>query len=354
MGEIGGGVGFVGVFGETAADGLDIIRPGPVVDADFVLDDIQGTLFDFFVDSADVFAEDSDADELDAAKEEDADDSGGEAGDFFSPGEEGDDVEETQAEGGDGDEEAEIGCGAKGLEAEADHAVHRIANQLSQSLLGFAVGAFLAVVEDAGLLEAQPASQAGDETVAFGELVEFIDDAAIHQAEDAGIGCAGQIGDAAEDRIEKAKADAACAGFAARLALSEDDLAALLPGVDHVRDHFGRVLKIAVDKDDAIAARVVDAGGDGGLVAEVSGEIENFDAWIFSVNLPKHFERAVAAAVVDANQFPRIADGIQGGGHPLAKLGKIVFLVEDGDDDGDHVGHDKRWEGNKIGLGNDQ
>ena len=43
------------------------------------VDDVEGAVFYFVVDAADVLAEDADGDELDAADEEEADGEGGEA-----------------------------------------------------------------------------------------------------------------------------------------------------------------------------------------------------------------------------------------------------------------------------------
>src|ERR1700677_2624832 len=79
------------------AGGLPIINPRSLAD------DVKRALFYFFVNPPDVFPEDSDGDELHPAEEEDANDFGGEPANLFMPGEEGDEVENRQAEGDEGD-----------------------------------------------------------------------------------------------------------------------------------------------------------------------------------------------------------------------------------------------------------
>jgi hypothetical protein len=145
------------------------------------------------------------------------------------------------------------------------------------------VGALLSVVFDGGLFEAEPLAQAWDEAVAFGELVEAIDDGAVHEAEDSGVGCIGEIGEAAEEGIEEAEAQGARAALGAGAALGDDDGEAFAPLVDELWDDFGGVLEVAVEEDDGVAAGVVDTGGDGGLVAEISGKGEELDAGVGGV-----------------------------------------------------------------------
>ncbi len=203
-------------------------------------------------------------------------------------------------------------------------------------MFGSAGGAFLAVVDYAGLFEAQPGAQAGDEAVAFGEAVELVDDAAVHQAEDSGIGDFGQFGHEAHEGVEELEADAACAAVSAAAALTKDDLKSFLPFFDHGGDDFGRVLKIAVDQDHAVAGGVVDAGSDGGLMAEIAGEADELDAGVLGVIFANNLGGAVAAAVIDQDDFPVVAGGVEGGADAAAELGEVVFFVEDGGYDGNH------------------
>jgi hypothetical protein len=141
----------------------------------------------------------------------------------------------------------------------------------AQRLLRLARGAVLAVVEHAVGLEAEPTAQAGDEPVALGQPVEVLDDDAVHQAEDPGVGRRRQVGHRAQDRVEQHEPDAAHAVVGAAVALAEHHLRAVAPLPNHLRDHLRRILQIAVDEDDAIAARMVNASRHRGLVAEVTG-----------------------------------------------------------------------------------
>ncbi len=49
-----------------------------------------------------------------------------------------------------------------------------------------------------------------------------------------------------------------------------DHVIALPPFLDHLRDHFRRILKVRIDHDDAIPARVIHACCDRRLMTEIS------------------------------------------------------------------------------------
>ena len=64
----------------------------------------------------------------------------------------------------------------------------------------------------------------------------------------------------------------------ALLAHHVDDVGAVLPRRDHVRDQLGRVLEVGVEHRDGVAARVLEAGGERRLVAEVAREVDDAQA----------------------------------------------------------------------------
>jgi hypothetical protein len=127
----------------------------------------------------------------------------------------------------------------------------------------------VAVVDHAALLETKPHPQAGDEAVTLRQAVEFVDDAAVHQAKDAGIGRTGEIGHASEQWVEQAESDPAHAALAPPAALAQHHLVALAPLLDHVRDDLRRVLQVAVDEDDALSARRMHARRHGRLMTKI-------------------------------------------------------------------------------------
>src|SRR5207237_566303 len=90
-------------------------------------------------------------------------------------------------------------------------------------LLGFAGGAVVSIILDARLRETKPRAQAGDEAIALGELVEMVNDAAVHEAEDPGVGGAGEVGEAAENGVEELEPQRAHAVLGAAGSFAEHD-----------------------------------------------------------------------------------------------------------------------------------
>src|SRR5262249_27124047 len=101
---------------------------------------------------------------------------------------------------------------------------------------------------------------------------------------------------------------------------------------------------------DTIPAGVMNAGSDCWLMSEIAAQVDQLDARIVLMHFAQNLQRAIAAAVVDADQLPGIADRVQRLGHALAKLREIFLLVEDGNDDGDHGARDNKenWLFRKI------
>src|SRR5262249_55245736 len=126
------------------------------------------------------------------------------------------------------DSKSKIRRGPQRLVTEAHHAIHGIFDEPAKRLFGLSGGTAFSLVQHAGLLESQPASQTGNETIALRQLIEFAHDLAIHQSENTSIRHGRQIADSAKNGIKKRKSDSARAGcIAPGCTLAEHDLKAL-------------------------------------------------------------------------------------------------------------------------------
>ena len=111
-----------------------------------------------------------------------------------------------------------------------------------------------------------------------GRCLMHLDHAAVHQAEVAAVERDVQVADRVPEPVEAGVAQPLEETFLPMAANPVDDVIPLLPDADELRDHLGRVLQVAVHQHDGLAARVIDPGRDGGLVAEVPAQVQDDQA----------------------------------------------------------------------------
>ena len=144
--------------------------------------------------------------------------------------------------------------------------------------------------------------------------------------------------DAAEDRHEPvgdARGNAAEEEVvAALLAPAADDVVALFELGEEVGDLVGVVLQVAVHGEDEVALGVVEAGGEGGGLAEVAAELDDEDAAVDGSDLFKQAVGAVAGAIVDEDQLEGFADLLHDGLEAVVERGDVLFFVVERNDDG--------------------
>ncbi len=203
--------------------------------------------------------------------------------------------------------------------------------ELSTRVMRTAALSFVRGVGDADAVEADPGEDALHEAATLGQRAQRRHHAAIHQPEVAGV-----LGDldaaaGAHQRIESARSGALEEGFFAAVgAHAIDHVAALAPQLQHPRQQLGRVLAVAVEAQHDVALGVIDAGGEGGFLAEVAGEADQSGALVRR-RLAHPRRGGVAAAIVydqrverqavlrgdarDARQQQRQCLGLVEGGH---------------------------------------
>lgn len=129
------------------------------VETDRVFHNIVRSSFDLVVDPAQVFSDDADSDELDAAKEENKRDQRRETGLRDLEAEQSlDDEEKAYCEAHARDQRAGVGQKSQWKVRETENAVERIRHKLAKCDNGATGGAFLAVVKNGRPRKADPAS----------------------------------------------------------------------------------------------------------------------------------------------------------------------------------------------------
>ena len=123
-----------------------------------------------------------------------------------------------------------------------------------------------------------------------------------------------------------------CFAFAFR-ADSMHDFVAFVPFCDEVGDYFGWVLEVGVDDDGGIALAVVHARGYGALVTEITGELDVCNVGVCGSGEFGPFEALVCAAVVDEKEVELLRKGVKEANDSLIEQRKILFFVEEGNDD---------------------
>ena len=144
--------------------------------------------------------------------------------------------------------------------------------------------------------------------------------------------------DVAEDRHEpvgRARGNAAHDEVvAAMLAPATDDVVAFFQFGEEVGDLVGVVLEIAVHGEDEVALGVVEAGGEGGGLAEVAAELDDENPTVDGGDFFKQAVGAVAGSIVDEDQFEGFADLLHYGFESVVEGGDVFFFVMERNDDG--------------------
>lgn len=169
------------------------------------------------------------------------------------------------------------------------------------------------------------------------EVADGVNGATGEEAEIADFGDDAAIDEVAHEGVEEGGGMAFEEGVAVAVgALGGDDIVALLIEGDELGEEFGWVLEIGVHDYDAVAGGAVDAGGDGGLVAEVAGEEDGAEVRIGMGGGGEEMGGGVGGAVVDEEEFVGGVDGGGDGDETGEEEGEGFLFVEQGDDDRQH------------------
>ena len=98
----------------------------------------------------------------------------------------------------------------------------------------------------------------------------------------------------------------------------------------------GIVLQIAVDRDDDVALRLLEAGLQRGRLAEVAAQPDDADVVVRGVQPRERGEGAVRRAVVDEDDLPRRPERVERRAELVVQERDAPLLVVHGDDHRDH------------------
>ena len=143
-------------------------------------------------------------------------------------------------------------------------------------------------------------------------------------------------GDAAGDGVEDPREQSPPQRVAAVRLPAGDEVEALVELGQQARDLGGVVLEVAVDRDDGLALRLGEAGGERGRLAEVAAQAHDPGVRRPRVEPRQGGERAVRRAVVDEDRLPGLPGRLERRLELLVEQGDAPFLVVDRDDDRDH------------------
>ena len=170
----------------------------------------------------------------------------------------------------------------------------------------------------------------------LGHAAEMVNDAAGHEPEIAGVERKASVGHAGHQTIEKIEAQFQKDAFFAASALSVDDVVAFLKFRDESGNGFGRILEIAVEYHGDVAGNVIEGGGEGGLMAEISRENDDRYARIVFRGFFQHLASGVRAAIVHKDHFVRAAGhGVERGSDTAQEFRENHLLVVERNDDRD-------------------
>ena len=99
------------------------------------------------------------------------------------------------------------------------------------------------------------------------------------------------------------------------------------------RNVFRIVLQVRIHRNDDLARCEIEARLHGRGLSEVAAEVNDLEARMLRCHFVEQCGTAVGAAVVDEDDFPRLAQLLQRREESFAQRGQAFFFVEDGNRD---------------------
>ncbi len=113
-----------------------------------------------------------------------------------------------------------------------------------------------------------------------------------------------------------------------------DDVVAFFEFCEEGGDLVGIVLEVAIHCEDVVSLGVVEAGGEGGGLAEVAAELDDENAGVHCGDLFEEAVGAIAGPIVDEDEFEGFADLLHDGLEAVVEGGDVLLLVMKRNDDG--------------------
>jgi hypothetical protein len=105
------------------------------------------------------------------------------------------------------------------------------------------------------------------------------------------------------------------------------------PSIDHGGNQFGRILQVCVEDNDGVAPRKDQAGRDGDLMTEISGQARVAHAGIALLQIAHHFQRIVVASIIHQHDFALSVEAVHNLRQAPIGLQEGLLFIEDGEDE---------------------
>ncbi len=99
------------------------------------------------------------------------------------------------------------------------------------------------------------------------------------------------------------------------------------------------MLQVAIHGDDVVAAGVVEAGGQGGSLAEVSAQFYHRNPAVHRRDFAQQVKRAVGGTVIHQDQLEALPADLHYCFQTIVEIGDVLLLVVQRNDDG-VLGHE--------------
>lgn len=332
----------------------------------------MGAVFGFEVGFGEVFTDNTEEEELDAAHEHKETDETGPAGNWVAEGESFDDDDEDNDESDKAEEDAEEGGEGEGNGGEGDDAFDGVFEEFPEGPFSFAGDTFDVFEFDPLGLEADEGPETFGIAVVFLAGDDGVDDLAGHEAVVAGAVDHFDFAHAVDELVEDAGAEAADGRFALAGDATSSSAVVFFGGVvgdrrvlvfltwlrvlvggflaglrvlvwlrvdifQEFREEAGWILAVGVHGGDEVAGSVFETGKEGGFFAEVAGEGNIENARVFSDEGFHDGESIVDTAVVDEDEFEFVifSEGVDDFEGFFVEKGKRGGFVVAGNDNAD-------------------
>ncbi len=296
------------------------------------LDPITRPVAYLLIDAADIFAQQADAEQHDADQEEVEGEQREQALDLRAQQETAHQQHHEQHAGQQGQRRADHREPLQRHDREAGDQVEVQAHQLVQRIFRFARVAFLVADLDLDRIRRERVGQRGDEGIDLAAGIDGIDHAAVVGAQHAPLVGHPDMRDPLAQPVHRERGDSPKRAVMALAADRADIVVAGADRFDQPRDFLGRILQVRVERDHHAAARMLKAGQDRHVLAEIAVEHHHARDLGPLAELPRQdLGRAVGAAVVDEDDLVAGAQAVERRIEPVEQRLQAGLLVVDGD-----------------------
>lgn len=237
-----------------------------------------------------------------------------------------------------GDEDTDVSRGLQWEETEGNKAVKGESGEFPDAVAGGAVETLICLEGDKGSLESEPVDESPGEAFGLTETIEFFDDYSVEKSKIRRIGGNMRVADFVDDPVEEFSSGDFYPGITfARFADADDDFGSRFPFTHEIRDEFGWMLEVRIEHHAGVPRAEIDASSRRDFFAEISREVDVFDATIERDDFLYFVVGMVLTSIIDEDEFVSVFVPERRKNRPyfVIERADIFFFVVGGDDDGE-------------------